>query len=189
MEHLYQQFPGDHEAAAFYALSLLSADAHSLSAILLLEKLFEEEPQHPGVAHYLIHACDSPELAQRGLAAARRYANIAPESPHALHMPSHIFVRLGLWDEDIRSNIAAIAAAQKGIDKHIGGEFDQLHAMDFLAYAYLRVVARQKCKKVIEKVRDMPPRNDDRASPPFRPERPSRQLCSRTSPLVKGSIP
>jgi hypothetical protein len=161
MEHLYQQFPGDHEAAAFYALSLLSADAHSLNAILLLEKLFDEKPRHPGVAHYLIHACDSPELAQRGLAAARRYANIAPESPHALHMPSHIFVRFGLWDEDIRSNIAAIAAAQKGIDKHIGGEFDQLHAMDFLVYAYLQSGREAEVQEVIEKVRNMPPRNDD----------------------------
>src|SRR5262249_54319434 len=95
MERLYLQFPADHEAGAFFALALLSNDAHSLKAVAILEKLFDEEPQHPGVAHYLIHACDSPELAQRGLPAAQQYAKIAPESPHALHMPSHIFVRLG----------------------------------------------------------------------------------------------
>lgn len=161
MERLYQQFPADHEAAAFYALSLLSTDAHSLKAVVLLEKLLDEEPQHPGAAHYLIHACDSPDLAQRGLPAARRYAKIAPESPHALHMPSHIFVRLGLWDEDIQSNIDAIAAAQKGIDRHIGGQFDQLHAIDFLVYAYLQSGREAKVQTVIEKVRNMPARKDD----------------------------
>lgn len=161
MNRLYEQFPTDHEAGGFYALSLLSTDAHSSKAVALLERLFEEEPQDPGVAHYLIHACDSPELAQRGLPAARRYANIAPESPHALHMPSHIFVRLGLWEEDIKSNIDAIAAAQKEIDKHMGGEFDQLHAMDFLAYAYLQSGQEAKVLTVIEKVRDMPARKDD----------------------------
>ena len=161
MEHLSQQFPADHEAGAFYALSLLSTNAHSLKAVALLEKLFDEEPQHPGVAHYLIHACDSPELAQRGLPAAQQYAKIAPESPHALHMPSHIFVRLGLWDEDIHSNLDAIAAAQNGIDSHIGGEFDQLHAVDFLAYAYLQSGREAKVPSAIEKVRDMPARKDD----------------------------
>jgi len=161
MEHLYQRFPADHEAGAFYALSLLSTDAHSLRAIALLEKIFGEEPQHPGIAHYLIHACDSPELAQRGLPAARQYAKIAPESPHALHMPSHIFVRLGLWNEDIHSNIEAIAAAQKGIDRHMGGEFDQLHAMDFLVYAYLQSGREAEVQTVIETVRNMPARKDD----------------------------
>ena len=161
MEHLYLQFPADHEAGAFYALALLATDAHSLKAVAILEKLFDEEPQHPGVAHYLIHACDSPELAPRGLPAAQQYAKIAPESPHALHMPSHIFVRLGLWDEDIHSNVEAIAAAQNGIDRHMGGEFDQLHAVDFLAYAYLQSGREEKVQALIEKVRDMPARKDD----------------------------
>src|SRR4029077_12631362 len=99
----------------------------------ILEPLFIEQPEHPGVAHYIIHAYDYPPLAQGALDAARRYAKIAPDSPHALHMPSHIFTRLGLWQESIDSNLASPAAAKKN-----GPVGDELHAMDYLVYAYLQ---------------------------------------------------
>ena len=104
----------------------------------MLETLFKEEPGHPGVAHYLIHSYDKPQLAELGLPAARSYARIAPAAPHALHMPSHIFARLGLWQDDIDSNLASIAATRKTAAMHMGGEGHQFHAMDFLVYAYLQ---------------------------------------------------
>ena len=118
MQKLYSDNPTDVEAGAFYALSLvaLAEDgvddlANRRKAIAILNPLFEQQPNNPGVAHYLIHAADTPELAREGLPAARAYAKIAPDSSHATHMPSHIFRRLGLWPEMIDSNIAAIAAA------------------------------------------------------------------------------
>ena len=160
MGNLSEHFPDDHEAAAFYALSLLAAEGSSPKAIAILETLFGEEPNHPGVAHYLIHAYDVPGMAEQGLPAARRYAQIAPASPHALHMPSHIFARLGLWQEDIDSNVAAIAAAQKEVDMHMGGEVDQLHAVDFLVYAYLQSGREANAQKAIDDVRAMPSTND-----------------------------
>jgi hypothetical protein len=111
MERLHRDYPGDHEATALYAFALIGADreddprhAKRKQAAALLEPLFAVEPNHPGIAHYLIHAYDKPDLAQLGLPAARRYAQIAPTAPHALHMPSHIFAQLGLWEEDINSN-------------------------------------------------------------------------------------
>jgi len=142
MEKVYQRYPEDHEAAAFYALSLLASEpdndttfANRKKAGAILEKLFEIEPDHPGIAHYLIHTYDKPQLAQLGLPAARRYAQIAPASPHALHMPSHIFERVGDWPDDIKSNLASIAATRKTAAMHMGGEGHQFHAMDFLIYA------------------------------------------------------
>src|SRR5439155_1367446 len=101
-----------------------------LKAAGILEKVFAPEPQHPGVAHYLIHSYDYPPIAEKGLTAARRYAAIAPAAPHALHMPSHIFTRRGFWGESIEANRASINA--------ISSHFDQLHALDYLAYAYLQ---------------------------------------------------
>ena len=135
MEKVYQRHPDDHEAAAFYALSVLAADhdktnANRKRAAAVLEKLFAEEPNHPGVAHYLIHTYDKPDMAQLGLPAARRYAQLAPAAPHALHMPAHIFARLGLWQDDIDSNVRSIAATQKEAAEHMGGEGHQFHAMD-----------------------------------------------------------
>src|SRR5206468_11321140 len=100
---------------------------------LLLEPLIRKFPDHPGIPHYVIHACDNQELASRGLSAARAYASIAPSAPHALHMPSHIFTRLGLWSDSIASNLAARSAAQ-----HQGDTGEELHAMDYLVYAYLQ---------------------------------------------------
>jgi tetratricopeptide (TPR) repeat protein len=151
MQNLHAAFPDDDEAAVFYALSVL-ADAppndtelvYARKAVKILNQVLQRRPDHPGVAHYLIHACDSPALAQQGLAAARRYARIAPSSPHALHMPSHIFTRLGLWNDDITSNLAAIEAAKKGS----AGAGYRLHPMDFLEYAYLQTGQDDKARAV-----------------------------------------
>jgi hypothetical protein len=140
MHHIYERYPQDIEAAIFYALAV-RADApiddrtyaNQKKASAILEKLFAEYPAHPGLAHYIIHCDDYPSLAPLALDAARRYAKIAPDAPHALHMPSHIFTRLGLWQESIDSNLASAAAAKKN-----GLVGDELHAMDYLVYAYLQ---------------------------------------------------
>lgn len=140
MHQLASANPDDPEAQVFYALALIS-NASPLDkehrkqkqAADILEPLFRKYPDHPGIPHYLIHACDNQELASQGLPAARIYATIAPSAPHALHMPSHIFTRLGLWDDSITSNLAARKAAQQQND--IG---EELHAMDYLVYAYLQ---------------------------------------------------
>ena len=167
MERVYKKYPDDHEAAAFYALSLLASEpdndttfANRKQAGAILDKLFAEEPNHPGIAHYLIHTYDKPQLAQLGLPAARRYAQIAPAAPHALHMPSHIFARLGLWQDDINSNLASIAATRKATEMHMGGEGHQFHAMDYLVYAYLQSGREADALKVIEEVKAMPPMKD-----------------------------
>ena len=167
MQKVMQRNLEDHEAAAFYALSLLAAEPdHETSneyrkkAANVLEKLFAEEPNHPGVAHYLIHTYDKPDMAQQGLPAARRYAQIAPAAPHALHMPSHIFARLGLWQDDIDSNVRSIEATQKEAAMHMGGEGHQFHAMDFLVYAYLQTGREEEAQKIIEEVKAMPVMHD-----------------------------
>lgn len=146
MEGVYQHNPNDHEAAVFYALSLLSSGpngdashANERKAVAILNKLFAEEPDHPGIAHYIIHSCDNPQMASLGLAAARKYASIAPSSAHAVHMPSHIFARLGLWKEDIASNEAALRAADKMEAMHLHAMHHRMHSMDFLQYAYLQI--------------------------------------------------
>jgi tetratricopeptide (TPR) repeat protein len=155
MEKVYAAFPKDHEAAAFYALSLLVSEpsddkslSNSRKAIQILNRLLGEEPNHPGATHYLIHAADNPNLAKLGLPAARRYAQIAPAVPHALHMPSHIFARLGLWEEDIQSNLASLAAARRTSTMHVGAE-NQVHAMEFLEYAYLQIGLNDKAGEMI----------------------------------------
>jgi tetratricopeptide (TPR) repeat protein len=167
MERVQRQNPEDHEAAAFYALSLLAAEpehdkskAYRMKAADVLEKLFSEEPNHPGVAHYLIHTYDRPDMAEKGLPAARKYAQLAPAAPHALHMPAHIFARLGLWQDDIASNVASIEATQKETAMHMGGEGHQFHAMDFLVYAYLQTGHEQDAQKIIDEVRAMGPMHD-----------------------------
>src|SRR5271166_5962029 len=164
MEKMYQKYPDDHEAAAFYALSLLASEpdndttfANRKQAGAILEKLFDAEPNHPGIAHYLIHTYDKPQLAELGLPAARRYAQIAPFAPHAVHMPSHIFARVGDWPDDINSNLASIAATRKAAEMHMGGEGHQFHAMDFLIYAYLQSGRETDALKVIDEVKTMPP--------------------------------
>ncbi|HUK46034.1 MAG TPA: tetratricopeptide repeat protein [Terriglobales bacterium] len=167
MEKVSQKNPDDHEAAAFYALSLLASEpdndktnVNRKKAAAVLEKLFAEEPDHPGVAHYLIHTYDKPDMAKLGLPAARRYAQIAPAAPHAVHMPSHIFARLGMWPEDIDCNVRSIAATQKEAAEHMGGEGHQFHAMDFLVYAYLQTGREEDAQKIIDEVRAMPPMKD-----------------------------
>jgi hypothetical protein len=168
MKKVYETYPDDHEAAVFYALSLLASEPHDdatfsnrRQAAAILEKLFAVEPDHPGVAHYLIHAYDKPQLAQLGLPAARRYAQVAPAAPHALHMPSHIFARVGLWQDDINSNLASIAATRKTAAMHMGGEGHQFHAMDFLFYAYMQSGRDADAKALIEEIRAMPDKKDD----------------------------
>src|SRR5947209_792359 len=120
MHEVAAKYPEDHEAQIFYALAIAASEdpadktyAGRLKAGGILEKLIEQEPEHPGLAHYLIHTYDVPALAARGLAAARRYSEIAPDAPHALHMPSHTYTRMGYWQESIDSNIAAAAAARR----------------------------------------------------------------------------
>jgi tetratricopeptide (TPR) repeat protein len=140
MRRVHELWPKDNEASLFYALSLLTSPdaskndfAITRQAVMIIQDVFARQPNHPGAAHYLIHACDNPVMAGQALAAAQRYAQIAPASPHAVHMPSHIFARLGMWDEDIQSNLASmrIAEEQKSFP-------DMLHAMNFLEYAYLQ---------------------------------------------------
>ena len=167
MDKVDQRNPDDHEAAAFYALSLLAAEPdhdktnqYRKKAAAVLEKLFAEEPNHPGVAHYLIHTYDKPDMAQQGLPAARKYAQLAPAAPHALHMPAHIFARLGLWQDDIDSNVASVAATRKEAAMHMGGEGHQFHALDFLVYAYLQTGRERDAQKIIDDVRAMPPMKD-----------------------------
>lgn len=163
MERLYRRYPEDHEAAAFYALALEEADrdddpthAQRKQAAAILENLFLIEPDHPGVAHYLIHTYDTSDMAKQGLPAARRYAQIAPSAPHALHMPSHIFARLGMWQEDIDSNLASIAASRNAAVAHMGDEGHQYHAMEFLVYAYLQSGREKEARQVIEEIKTLP---------------------------------
>lgn len=159
MQKLYERYPEDREAAVFYALSLLAtaspADksfANQIQAGKILETVFAEQPQHPGVSHYLIHAYDYPALASRALPWARAYAKIAPSVPHALHMPSHIFTRLGLWEESIASNRASAQAAHEyAIRTKMNATWDQeLHAMDYLEYAYLQRGQYAEAKKIVD---------------------------------------
>jgi tetratricopeptide (TPR) repeat protein len=159
MAKVYETYPKDHEAAAFYGLSLLAAapprditKANEKKALAMLNEQFAQVPDHPGVAHYIIHSCDSPQMAAEGLKAAQAYGQIAPSAPHAAHMPGHIFARLGMWQEDIQANLASVAAAEGS-----GSHGHELHAMDFLNYAYLQVGEDGKAKAIVEKVQTMDP--------------------------------
>jgi hypothetical protein len=147
MEKLYTEYPNDKEVAIFYALALDgTADPADKSftnqrkAGAILTGLYPNEPDHPGIVHYIIHSYDYPELAALALPAARKYASIAPSSAHAQHMPSHIFTRLGLWDECIHSNLVAVSSAKCYAENAgIKGHWDEeLHALDYLVYAYLQ---------------------------------------------------
>ncbi len=158
MSDLAAKNPKDVEAQVFYALALLSnasptdkTHARQKQAAALLEPLDRIYPQHPGIPHYLIHAYDNAELAPRGLAAAKAYTQIAPSAPHALHMPSHIFTRLGLWDDSIASNLAARQAAHQQ-----GDTGEELHAMDYLVYAYLQSGRDNEAAQVVQQLKNMP---------------------------------
>ena len=162
MEQLYVHYPNDREAAAFYALALdataLPSDktySNQKKAAAILEKIFVEQPNHPGVAHYLIHSYDSAPLAEHGLPAAICYAKIAPSVPHALHMPSHIFTRLGQWQDSIRSNRAASEAGQTYAAQQFGQGVawaESLHALDYLTYALLQLAQDREAKKVVDQI-------------------------------------
>jgi hypothetical protein len=162
MHQLQQHHPEDNEAAVFYALALIATGTmvhdkrylNEKQAAQILTRVLAREPQHPGVAHYLIHGYDYPALAHLALPAARSYAAIAPASAHALHMPSHIFTRLGLWQEAIRSNLAAESAARAyAVRNHLSGVWDeQLHAMDYLVYAYLQGAQDKQAREVLNEL-------------------------------------
>jgi len=162
MEQVYLKYPEDREAGVFYALALnataLPTDktfANKRKAAEILDKVWKEQPNHPGVVHYLIHSDDSAKFAQAGLDAAICYAKIAPDVPHALHMPSHIFTRLGMWQESIDSNRAANAAALAYVRKSLGPDaFDgeTVHTMDYLEYAYLQTAQDQQAKEVVDEL-------------------------------------
>ena len=172
MERLQRRYPADREAGVFYALTLISKGmmagdksyANEKRAALILNRILAREPSHPGVTHYLIHSYDYPALAHLALPAARNYARIAPASAHAQHMPSHIFIRLGLWQEAIRSNLDARAAAKAyAVKNRLPGAWDeQLHAMDYLAYAYLQSGQDRQALGVLDelnKIRRVDPPN------------------------------
>jgi len=148
MEQMTQRYPDDFEAWAYYALTLQAsapktdkAYANQLKSAAILEKLFKQNPQHPGVSHYLIHAYDYPPLADGGIESARRYAGIAPAAPHARHMPSHIYSMVGLWEESIASNRSALQVQK-----------DYYHATDFMVYAHLQLAQDAKAKALIDEI-------------------------------------
>src|SRR2546422_8121936 len=153
MERMTQRYPDDYEARVYHALTLQASApktdlsyANQRKSAEILEKLYEQSPQHPGVSHYLIHAYDYPPLADKGLPAARRYAGIAPAAPHARHMPSHIYSMLGLWEDSIASNASALEIQP-----------DYYHATDFTVYAHLQLAQDAKAKVLVDAVAALPP--------------------------------
>jgi hypothetical protein len=181
MNALHSEFPDDLEGAAFDALAILAATppsdtslSHAHQALAILLPLYAAHPDHPGLAHYIIHTCDTPALAPEGLAAARQYAKIAPSSPHALHMPGHIFARLGMWPEDIDSNLASVAASKKAEAAGEPGAAHQMHADEFLIYAYLQVGEDEKARALTanmrgigERMNAMPGMDDMKEAGPY----------------------
>jgi len=164
MAGVAERHPDDHEAAIFHALAILGVAynsppdksyARQKQAAAILNGLLPLEPEHPGIAHYMIHSFDYPELAELALPAARAYSKIAPSAPHALHMPSHIFTRLGLWRESIESNLASARVAREWAARSHPGtvSFDALHAMDYLEYAYLQTGQDAAARALVDSVR------------------------------------
>jgi tetratricopeptide (TPR) repeat protein len=161
MRQLRDKYPDDFEVQTFYAFAVLGVGyatpndvtlSKQLEAAAILEKLWQQNPNHPGVVHYLIHSYDYPQLAQRGLAAAQSYASIAPWVPHALHMPSHIFTRLGMWDDSIAANRASAEAsrAYAAMRHRDATEAEELHALDYLAYSYLQEARDTEAKNIVD---------------------------------------
>jgi tetratricopeptide (TPR) repeat protein len=161
MHQLRDKYPDDFETQAFYAYAVLAVGyatpndmslSKQLEAAAIFEKLWKQNANHPGVVHYLIHCYDYPALAQRGLPAAQSYASIAPWVPHALHMPSHIFTRLGMWDESITANEASAEAsrAYAAMRHRAATEAEELHALDYLAYSYLQEARDTEAKKIVD---------------------------------------
>jgi tetratricopeptide (TPR) repeat protein len=157
MGKLYSANPEDTDAGAFYALALLASSApdddslsHNHQAMAVLTPLFAKYPDHPGVVHYIIHACDTPSMAKDGLVAAKHYGEIAASAPHAVHMPGHIFSRLGMWQEDIDSNAGSVMASHAAEERKQSGAMDQFHSDDFLVYAYLQAGQEARAKAVLD---------------------------------------
>ena len=180
MEQMYSKYKDDTEAAIFYALALFSTRdrigkdyVNEKKAGKILESIFPDQPNHPGIAHYIIHNYDNPDLAQLALPTARRYAEIAPGSAHAQHMPSHIFTRLGLWEESIQSNINSMSAAQCYAEEtNVDGNWDaEVHAMDYLVYAYLQKGNNTKANELYKYLLSM------------------KKLVTLTGPYNFGAIP
>ena len=156
MGRLYRNYPDDVDAGAFYALSLLAAEApndtsltQEHKAMAVLRPLFAQYPDHPGLIHYTIHACDNPAMAKDGLAAAESYGTVAASGPHAVHMAGHIFARLGMWPEDITAQLGSIRASEAAEARHESGLMDEPHSYDFLMYAYLQSGQDAKAKAVL----------------------------------------
>ncbi|MFZ0662927.1 MAG: hypothetical protein WAM66_09570 [Acidobacteriaceae bacterium] len=159
MGRLYQKYPDDVDAGAFYALSLLAAEApndtslmQERKAMAVLRPLYAKDPDDPGVVHYTIHACDNPAMAPEGLRAAEHYGELASSGPHAVHMPGHIFARLGMWPQDIDAQLGSIAASEAAERRHESGIMDEPHSYDFLMYAYLQSGQDAKAKAVLGEV-------------------------------------
>src|SRR5436190_2350472 len=171
MAHMYQQSPGDHEVATFYALSLLGTVRpgdkgfrRQALAASIVEKVFQENPNHPGAAHFIIHSFDDPDHAPLALPAARAYAKIAPAAPHALHMPSHIFVQLGMWDDVATSNTVAYKAAGDLIARmHLSEGREDFHTLSWLQYANLMMGKVDEAKKNVELAKQTADRNQGNA--------------------------
>lgn len=169
MEGLAQRYPKDDEAQIYYALALNTSAspgdktfANQLKGAAILETIAARQPQHPGVAHYLIHLYDYPAIAEKGLTAARRYAKIAPDAPHALHMPSHIFTRVGYWKDSIASNTKSAQVAKESRDLH-----DQLHAMDYLVYAHMQLGQEKQAQTVLDEMKAVSGFNESFIPGPF----------------------
>jgi hypothetical protein len=165
MADVAARYPQDHEASIFYALALAASEeptdktyASRLKAGAILEALFAQEPEHPGLAHYLIHTYDVPALAPQALKAAQRYSKIAPDAPHALHMPSHTFTRVGYWQDSIDGNLAAAAAARRE-----GQTSEELHALDYQAYAYLQTAQDEAARRLVESLTEVASRFNPKA--------------------------
>jgi len=168
-ESLAAKYPDDDEAQIFYALYLIGTQTASdqtysayLKAAAILEKQFAKHPDHPGVAHYLIHSYDAPPIAVQGLPAARRYADIAPDAPHALHMPSHIFTRVGAWADSVATNRRSATVAQK-----LNEPDEAVHAMDYMTYAYLQLARDSDARKTFDEARTLTGFNPARATAPY----------------------
>src|SRR5437660_9493132 len=168
-EALAAKYPGDDEAQIFYALYLAGTQLASdqtysawLKAAGILEKQFAKHPAHPGVAHYLIHSYDAPPIAQQGMPAARLYARLAPDAPHALHMPSHIFTRVGAWADSAATNRRSADAAKRSNDPD-----DALHALDYMTYAYLQLGRDGEARKTLDEARTLTEINPARATAPY----------------------
>jgi tetratricopeptide (TPR) repeat protein len=168
-ESLAAKYLDDDEAQIFYALYLIGTQTASdqtysayLKAAGILEKQFAKHPDHPGVAHYLIHSYDAPPIAAQGLPAARRYADIAPDAPHALHMPSHIFTRVGAWADSIATNRRSATVAEK-----LNEPDEAVHAMDYMTYAYLQLARDSDARRTFDEARTLTGFNPARATAPY----------------------